>query len=213
MQIVALILLGLVSPPLAAAPSPATLDWHEFGRALRYRLPTGAPCQHAVDVAEAAAEKLAALGITPNFDQSGRDAARRRFSDSSLGTCGHTTACLRLACLGAGLPASNLKTAVVLKRQLDGSLPLELNADHCALVLLAPQGPIVFDLWCDGRDEKTFLNFKASVWKGMPLAEWTRRMAEEGYVVASCEEHPELAETTPVALPELFRKMAGKAHP
>ena len=97
--------------------------------------------------------------------------------------------------------------ASALKRGLDGHVPLEINADHAALVYLHPEGPVVFDLWCDGRTQNTFAGFRVSVWKGMPAGEWARRMTLQGYTVSGCQEHPELGETPPLRLMELLAKL------
>lgn len=202
------------------APSPqgtADFDWTQFGKQLQAKLPkevkAASTLRQAHHVAEHVAGKLWVLGIAPNFDQAGRDHAQRRFHDSSLGTCGHTAQCLQQTWSGAGVPAKTMKTLVVLKRGRDGQIPQELNADHAAMVYLDPNGPIVFDLWADGRAQKTFANFPTSIWKGMPVAEWARRMTQEGYNFASCQEHPELGETAPVQLPELLRRLPFAASP
>jgi hypothetical protein len=158
-------------------------------------------------LAEQTADKLCFLGIAPNYDQPGRERAQRKFNDASIGTCGYTAHCLQRVWCGAGLPEKSCKTLVVLKRQPNGQVPVEINADHAALVYLHPDGPLVFDLWCDGRTQNTFANFRTSVWKGMPAGEWARRMLLEGYTVAGVQEHSELGETSPLQLTQLLQKL------
>ena len=205
----AVVVLGVLPAP--ARQDAVTFDWTAYGHALRTHMPKCVADASALKqihyLAEQTADKLAFLGIPPNYDEAGRDRALRKFNDSWLGTCGHTAQCLRQVCGGAGFSSKACKTLVALKRGLDGQVPLEINADHAALVYLHPEGPVVFDLWCDGRTQNTFAGFRASVWKGMPAGEWARRMTLEGYTVAGVQEHPELGETPPLRLMELLAKL------
>lgn len=213
----------VMAPPTPTSPTPATaptpaerfdavhFDWVMHGRALREHSPKTLKRASALGqldyLAEQTADRLCILGITPNYDQAGRDRAQRKFNDSSLGACGHTALCLKKVLCGAGLPEKCCKTLVVLKKTPNGDVPLEINADHAALVYLHPDGPVVFDLWCDGRTQNTFANFRTSIWKGMPAGEWGRRMLLEGYTVASVQEHSELGETSPLQLTQLLQKL------
>jgi hypothetical protein len=209
--VVSLLLLAGLS---LGSEAPNNFDWAKFGRASREHMPAemkkAAPLRQAHYVAEQVADKLLALGIPPNYDQPGRNRSQRRFNDSHLGTCGHTAECLKQAWQGAGLAAKSAKSLVVLKRQPNGKLLDEINADHVAMVYLDRDGPVVFDLWCHGRTHSTFAGFRTSVWKGMPVAEWARRMEKEGYTVSSISEHSEMGELPPARLPELVRKIPLK---
>jgi hypothetical protein len=213
--LVALVLSGSGSGLGAPDRKAVDFDWTQFGRKLRAAMPkdikAASTLRQVHYLAEQTGDQLWALGIAPNYDQTGRDRAKKQFGDSTLGTCGHTATCLLRTCLGAGIPEVSLKTAVVVKRGRDGMLvPDDLNADHAVMVFMTPEGGIVFDLWCDGRAQKTFANFRGSIWKGMPVGEWARRMHQEGYTGGSCEEHPELGEVGPLELAQLFRKIAAK---
>src|SRR5439155_23180378 len=157
----AVVVLGVLPAP--ARQDAVTFDWTAYGHALRTHMPKCVADASALKqihyLAEQTADKLAFLGIPPNYDEAGRDRALRKFNDSWLGTCGHTAQCLRQVCGGAGLSPQVCKTLVVLKRGRDGQVPCEINADHAAVVYLHPDGPVVFDLWCDGRTQNNFAGF------------------------------------------------------
>jgi hypothetical protein len=195
---------------------PVAFDWHSYGYRLRRAMPQTvreAPeAFRAHYIAERVAHELCRLNVAPNYDVSGRTNAALRYGpeNSTVGACGDTARALRLAFVGAGIPQANLKTAVVLKRRLDGSVPQDINADHAALVLLSSDGPILFDLWLEGRSEKTFARFALSRWKGVPLSAWVRQMHDEGYNAAYCQEHPEVPETSPFLLEQLLRKVMAE---
>jgi len=203
------VLLAMASPPERS--DAVHFDWVRHGRELRELSPKtvqkASPLKQLDYLAEQTADRLCLLGIDPNYDQAGRERAQRKFNDASIGTCGHTALCLKQVWCGAGLPEKSCKTLVVLKKKPNGEVPAEINADHAALVYLHPDGPVVFDLWCDGRTQNTFANFRTSVWKGMPAGEWARRMLIEGYTVASVQEHSELGETSPLQLTQLLQKL------
>lgn len=206
--------LSIAHPSAPARSEPAGFDWLQFGKELRLQMCSevkrATPLTQIHHLTEQTAGKLWGLSIPPNYDQGGRERAQRRFGVATLGTCGHTATCLQQVWLGAGIPQSAMATAVVLKRRGNGQLAAELNADHAALVYLHPDGPLVFDLWCAGREHTTFFHFRTSVWKGMPLAEWGRRMALEGYTVASFQEYPQLGETTPYEFADLIRRLSSR---
>src|SRR5262245_32384814 len=96
-----------------------SFDWTRFGRIAGQAMPAamreGPALGQLHYVAERVADKLLALGVTPNYDQAGRASARARFNDSSLGTCGYLAECVKLAAQAAGVPESCLKIVVVLK--------------------------------------------------------------------------------------------------
>jgi hypothetical protein len=204
----------VASPPLSARETPVGFDWVDFGKTLRRNLQPeikrATPLMQIHYLTEQTAEKLWVLGVSPNYDQAGRDRAQRQFAQATLGTCGHTAQCVQQVWRAAGVGESVMVTAVVLKRRSNGQVPPELNADHAAMVYLHPDGPIVFDLWYDGRERQSFAHFRSSVWRGMPLGEWGRRMALEGYTVAAFQEHPELGETTPYEFAELVRRLSSR---
>jgi hypothetical protein len=206
------ILVSLSGVPTPAREDPVRFDWLRFGREQRVLMPSelkrATRLMQVHYLAEQTADKLWTLGIPPNHNQAGRDRAQRTFQDAGLGTCGHTARCLQQVWLGAGIPDSAMAIAVVLKRRANGQIPDELNADHAAMVYLHPDGPVVFDLWCHGRAGQTFVHFRSSTWRGIPLGEWGRRMAQEGYTVAAFQQHPELGEATPYEFAELVRRLS-----
>jgi hypothetical protein len=213
-----LVMLGTFSlPAILAADSapiaprnPGTFDWLQFGHdlrgnAIRRRTAESVSVCH---VAAQVARKLDDLQVPPNFDLAGRELGQRMFGPDALylGNCGHTSDCLYRALVGAGVPQSSLKRIVVLKRRPDGVMQDDLNADHVTLVYLGADGPRTFDVWMASRGRKTFAGFPGSVWNGMSLSEWAQKMRREEYAYAYCREHPEVLETSPELLAEMFRR-------
>jgi hypothetical protein len=212
-SLVLLLLLGGINHAAPQAGSPATFDWTSFGQALAAQMPEqikrGPALGRVSYVADQVARRLESLSIFPNYDDAGRQRGQRMFGPDHcyLGNCGHTSDCLYRALVGAGIPENLLKRVVVLKRQPDGMVELDLNADHVAVVYLDRNGPQTFDLWCAGRGQTTFACFGSSEWNALPLADWAQKMRLERYSYAYCQGHAEVPETSPELLAEAFRHL------
>jgi dipeptidyl-peptidase-4 len=193
-------------------PRGIGFDWRRFGEKLRAELPVGPDERKAAYVAARVAEELDRLGIEPNFDEAGRQRAGQRFGpeNTSLGTCGHTSSCLKETLIGAGIPADRVVRVAVLKVRLNGKPRLELNADHASVVFLGKDGPLTFDLWMHGRAKKTFTRFSGTSWDGLKLASWAKCMGEEGYNQGFCDEHPQSEMMSPEQLAEKLRQIGER---
>lgn len=167
-----------------APRSPVGYDWAALGRrAALSPTPVRSLAQRVERVADAVAAELVRLKVAPNTDAAGRERAHRRYGvkHSSIGTCGHLSASLRAALLGAGLPAARVVVVTGLQRNLRGRLALNLNADHAAVLLQGARRDLVFDLWMHGRAGGTFVDWPASRFRAMPFEAWLTVMFKQRY--------------------------------